>query len=350
MPVISGSGGLAGAAATSSTDAWAVGHRFDPTDQDTHPLIEHHDGAGWAVVPAEEDPTMTQSLLLGVDARTTTDAWAVGYGFGANNIARTFVEHWDGMVWTRVMSANAGHPANGVLSGVVAIAADDVWAVGAYANGGPSLTLIEHWDGTAWTIVPSLNKGPFPNSLSAVTAVAPDDIWAVGTWFTKAFDDRTLTLHWDGSAWHRVQSPNAGPPKASNDLVSVSAVATDDVWAVGVRGLHTLTMHWDGTSWSVVKSPTPGGNANLAGVVAVGTDDVWTVGGDVDRSINAGRTLVEHWDGRSWSVVESANKGPSDNSLSGISATTGRMLAVGERFKDGGTSPVVPLALEYCGP
>ena len=350
MPAISGSGGLAGAAATSSTDAWAVGHRFDPTDQDTHPLIEHHDGAAWAVWPAEEDPTMTQSLLLGVDARTTTDAWTVGYGFGANNLARTFVERWDGMVWTRVESPNAGHSHSGLLSGVVALAADDAWAVGAYADGGPTLTLIEHWDGTAWTVVPSPNKGPYPNDLSAVSAVAPDDIWAVGTWFTKAFDDRTLTLHWDGTAWHRVRSPNAGPPKAANDLVSVAAVAADDVWAVGVRGLHTLTMHWDGTSWSIVPSPTPGGNADLASVVAIATDDVWAAGGSVDRQVNAGRTLVEHWDGMGWTVVETANKGPSDNHLWGISAAAGRMLAVGDRFTGGGTGPVVPLSLERCVP
>ena len=104
------------------------------------------------------------------------------------------MERWDGMAWTRVESPNAGHSHSGSLSGVVALAADDVWAVGAYADGGPTLTLIEHWDGTAWTVVPSPNKGPYPNDLSAVSAVAPDDIWAVGTWFTKAFDDRTLTL------------------------------------------------------------------------------------------------------------------------------------------------------------
>ncbi len=198
--------------------------------------------------------------------------------------------------------------------------------------------------------MPSPNKGPFPNSLSSVAAVAPDDVWAVGTWFTKAFDDRTLTLHWDGTAWHRVKSPNAGPASAANDLVSVSAVTTDDVWAVGMRGLKTLTMHWDGTAWSVVRSPTPGGNADLGGVVAIGSDDAWAVGGFVDRDANAVRTLVEHWNGSTWSVVESANKGPSDNHLWGISAVTGRMLAVGERFKGGGTGPVVPLSLERCGP
>ena len=193
-------------------------------------------------------------------------------------------------------------------------------------------------------------QGAVPERSDDVTAVAPDDVWAVGTWFTKAFDDRTLTLHWDGTAWHRVRSPNAGPPKAANDLVSVAAVAADDVWAVGVRGLHTLTMHWDGTSWSIVPSPTPGGNADLASVVAIATDDVWAAGGSVDRQVNAGRTLVEHWDGMGWTVVETANKGPSDNHLWGISAAPGRMLAVGDRFTGGGTGPVVPLSLERCGP
>jgi hypothetical protein len=179
-------------------------------------------------------------------------------------------------------------------------------------------------------------------------AVTADDVWAVGTWFTKAFVDRTLILHWDGVDWSRVASPNAGPPSAANDLVSVAASAADDVWAVGLRDLKTLAMHWDGVAWSVVPSPTPGGNADLAGVVAVGPDDVWAVGGFVDRTANAVRTLVEHWDGTTWSVVPSANKGPSDNHLWGISAATGRMLAVGDRFTGGGTGPLIPLSLERC--
>lgn len=348
FPAISGSGGLEDVAAVSATDAWAVGHRYDPGDQKGHSLIEHHDGTSWSITPSADGPFAPQSELSGVAARTSADAWAVGSFTKPNNLVRTLIERWNGSSWARVKSPNAGRPTGGQLSAVVALAADDAWAVGSYGQGAPSRTLIEHWDGTAWAIVPSPNKGQFPNALSDIDAVAPDDIWAVGTWFTKAFDDRTLTLHWDGTAWSRVVSPNAGPNSAANDLMSVSAVATDDVWAVGLRGLKTLALHWDGASWAVVPSRTPGGIADLAAVVARNTDDVWAVGGFVDHASNAVRTLVEHWNGKSWSVVTSANKGPSDNHLWGISAATGRMLAVGDRFMGGGTGPLVPLALERC--
>ena len=348
LPAISGSGGLEDVAASSPTDAWAVGHRFDPGDQKGHTLIEHHDGTSWTITPSADGPSAPQSELSGVAARTSTDAWAVGSFTKPNNLVRTLVERWDGSSWARMKSPNSGQPAGGQLSGVVALAADDAWAVGSFGQGAPSRTLIEHWDGATWSVVPSPNKGPFPNALSDIDAVASDDIWAVGTWFTKAFDDRTLTLHWDGATWSRVASPNAGPASAANDLVSVSAVGTDDVWAVGLRGLKTLALRWDGTAWAVVASPTPEGIADLAAVVAVATDDVWAVGGFVDHTANAVRTLVEHWDGTGWSVVASANKGPSDNHLWGVSAAAGRVLAVGDRFTGGGTGPLVPLALERC--
>jgi hypothetical protein len=348
QPAPDGSGGMSGVDATSSTDAWAVGNLLHQSDQKGHTLIEHHDGVSWSVVASPDGPNAVQSSLGGVTARAAADAWAVGTFIKPNNLIRTLIEHWDGATWTRVKSPNAGQPAGGSLSGVAALAPDDVWAVGGYGQGAPGRTLVEHWDGTSWSVVPSPNKGPFPNSLSAVAAVAADDVWAVGTWFTKAFVDRTLILHWDGSAWHRVTSPNVGA--AENNLTSVAAVATDDVWAVGFRGVHTLTMHWDGTSWSVVSSPTPGGSADLAGVAVVATDDVWAVGGRVDQQANAVRTLVEHWDGTSWTVVASENKGPSDNHLWGVATALGRLSAAGDRFTGGGTGPLVPLTLERCGP
>ena len=342
-PPPNGWGELLAVDATSPTEAWAAGDAFDHTT--THTLIERWDGTTWTVVPSANGPNAVSSTIFGVADLGASDAWAVGTYGTRSNLIRTLAEHWDGTQWSRVPTPNAGHPAGGTLWGLAALAPDDVWAVGAFGQGAPGRTLIEHWDGSVWSEVPRPNKGANPNGLSAVSAVGPDDIWAVGSWFTKGFVDRTLTLHWDGSSWQRVPSPNVGP--GENRLVSVEAIAADDVWAVGSRGLHTLIEHWDGSTWSVVTSPSPGGNADLAGIAAVSADEIWAVGGRVDRQADALHTLVERWDGGSWRVVKSANKGPSDNHLWGVTALSGRAFAVGNLLRGGG-SPA-PLILDRCG-
>src|SRR5262252_9918518 len=43
------------------------------------------------------------------------------------------------------------------LHAVAATSGTDVWAVGSYNSAGAYKTLIEHWNGTRWTIVPSAN-------------------------------------------------------------------------------------------------------------------------------------------------------------------------------------------------
>jgi hypothetical protein len=41
------------------------------------------------------------------------------------------------------------------LNAVAATSATDAWAVGNYSSGSASGTLILHWNGSAWTQVPS---------------------------------------------------------------------------------------------------------------------------------------------------------------------------------------------------
>jgi hypothetical protein len=70
---------------------------------------------------------------------------------------------------------------------VAALAPNNVWAVGSFvkATKGPTLTLIEHYDGSEWSVVPSPNVGPHSmfqsNRLFGITAVSPTDIWAFGS-------------------------------------------------------------------------------------------------------------------------------------------------------------------------
>ena len=59
----------------------------------------------------------------------------------------------------------------------------------------------------------------------------------------------------------------------------------------------------------------PGGD-EFAAVSAVSPDDVWAVGDYLELSDPpARRTLAQHWNGRTWSVVASPNVGTGHNKL-----------------------------------
>src|SRR6266700_8135751 len=84
--------------------------------------------------------------------------------------------------WQIIASPNGPRQVN-ELHGVSALAEDDVWAVGVSYNTERTLgpTLIEHWNGSRWSVVPSPNPSSSVNRLNAVALVSPNDGWAVGT-------------------------------------------------------------------------------------------------------------------------------------------------------------------------
>src|SRR2546421_433271 len=79
--------------------------------------------------------------------------------------------------WSVVKSPNVGSRDN-QLSGVAAVSANNIWAVGSYLNssGNANQTLIEHWNGTSWNVVKSPNVGFHNNELSGVAAVSANNI------------------------------------------------------------------------------------------------------------------------------------------------------------------------------
>ena len=86
---------------------------------------------------------------------------------------------------------------------------DDVIGLG----GSPSSTLIEHYNGTAWSIVPSPSPGT-DNALTGVTESSATDLWAVGYDIpTGAAQAQTLTLNW--SVDHG-REPGPGQPQPAD--------------------------------------------------------------------------------------------------------------------------------------
>src|SRR6185437_10212589 len=74
---------------------------------------------------------------------------------------------------TGVQPANPGTQVN-QLQSVAVLSACDAWAVGSDSDDSRSTTeksLIEHWDGTSWTVVPSPDPGSAKNELASVRAI-----------------------------------------------------------------------------------------------------------------------------------------------------------------------------------
>jgi hypothetical protein len=221
---------LRGVAAVSATDAWAVGLGNSSSAASGQALAMHWDASRWKLA---RTPSLGSGLseLYGIRALSSSDVWAVGEHAGA-----TLVEHWDGATWTMVPSVD-GASGDSTLFSISGTSSSDLGAVGASGN----KTLTEHWDGFSWSLVSSPNGSLPVSQLAGVTAFGASDVWAVGftaNLLTVTF--RTLTMHWDGLAWTIVPSPNPGPEY--DGLSSVAGIASGDVWAVGNADEGTLAL------------------------------------------------------------------------------------------------------------
>ena len=103
-------------------------------------------------------------------------------------------------------------------------------------------------------------------------------------------------------------------------LNAVAAVSSTDIFAVGDQGsttLSTLVEDFNGTSWSVASTPNPAGatSSRLNGVSALSSTAVWAVG-----ESSAG-PLVEFFNGKSWSIQATPSGGGVLNSVTALSPT-----------------------------
>lgn len=244
---------------------------------------------GWTVItpPASAAGTLTGSFAL-----SGTDAWAVGWsatGSGGTDVSGSL--HWNGTAWSSVPTPTpSGSTPNWVLESVAASSATDAWAVGVQSSGTKIHdSLYEHWNGTAWSVVAGPNEGV----LNAVLDFSPTNAWA--------FADFSV-LHWNGTAWSVV--PGAPP------ALKVSADGPDDIW--GVYRNNQVT-HYNGTSWSVYTLSGPSGTA-FESVEALSPADVW-VGGT-----NGSGALLKRFNGTSWQ----ARTLPSSFANTGVPAITAK--------------------------
>jgi hypothetical protein len=306
--------------------------------------------SGWAIVPSPNTSATQTNILNGVTCASSSDCWAVGYYITGSNVQQTLIERWDGNSWAIVPSPNTDTTHNNTLTAVACASAAKCWAVGSSNNGSFTQTLTEQWNGTSWTIVPSPNNGTQSNALNGVTCSSASDCWAVGSYTYNTGDLLmpsalgTLIERWNGTSWAIVPSPNHSNSNCgllpcaplSNRLMAVTCASVSDCWAVGnVNEFNAFIEHWDGSSWSLIPSPTDGAEQTfiLSAVTCASASECWAVGYyNTSSAQELAQTLIERWNGTSWTIVPSPNA--QGNALSSVTcASASECWAVGSHIE-----------------
>ena len=299
---------LTGTVAFSPSDAWTVGWGgVDSSTADAQSL--HWNGTTWVSVKTVNEGT-TINGLEGISATGPTNMWGVGWVFG-----NCLIEHYNGTKW-----ANTTCPYKGLQSQLNAVSArttSDAWAVGFVWPNSTQLAFTEHWNGTKWTEVKPASVSGLFVQFNSVVDLGSNNVLAVGDYETKSggtFTEHEMAEHWNGHAWQRVSVPKFS---GASFLQGVSGGTSSGVTAVGAAsvGGHDVPLieRWTGTKFVQVTQPVSSGN--LAAVTVLSGTNAYATG-----SAGSGGTLVEHYDGKQWAQVPTPS--PSDGGfLASVAAT-----------------------------
>jgi hypothetical protein len=213
------------------------------------PLVEQWNGATWSIRPSAA-PVYSGSLAS-VSCISVTACTVVGTTYEPEAGNFPLAERWDGTTWSFANPAVSAGPygncsgctrANYGFAGVSCATASSCTAVGSNANA----PLAERWDGTAWTIQPTLGSS---GSFDGVSCASPVVCTAVGStpW------NRPQAEAWDGTNWTIQPTPGT-----SGSLDSVSCMSSmSECIAVGTSGGKALAERWGGTSWALLPTAAP---------------------------------------------------------------------------------------------
>jgi hypothetical protein len=307
----------------SSKDAWFTGSSYtyaERTGSEDAPeiMMFHWNGKAVSSVPAPNAgfaPDLATSIGSDLTLDSPTDGWlGVADTAGGSPALRLH----DGR-WTPVPTAPAPSPdasSTIAMNAATSISPTDAWAAGSVGSsqarqGAFGTAMIEHWDGTQWTVAATPSP-PDPDSrLLALTAVSPSDIWAVG-WQSSSnsyTDTIPLVEHFDGTAWHLLTAPAPGGSGTSAYPQAVSGTGPDDIWMAGFvspnglggvgTGSTSFVEHWNGVAWSLATTSLPPGVIGTHSLYAASATDVWVT----QTSDEGNGTSFLHFNGHSWTTV-----------------------------------------------
>jgi hypothetical protein len=310
VPAFTGDSVLA-MSTTATNNIWTI---------NTNSTSLHFDGTTWT----QQAMTTPIGIPEGVAAISSSNAWAVGLNLNnVSGVVSEIVENFNGKEWVVVPDVDLigkDFVDNGVDEGIVndefltsisSISANDIFAGGFVETDIVIAPFVEHWDGTKWSLTPSLpiHNGANETDLNGISALSDTDVWAVGFTNINALAGTPESWHFDGKKWTEID----GAPNCFCAFTSVTAIAANDIWAVGYQlfpngGFFGIPMaqHFNGTKWTLTPIPSPNFSIDVGQVplrvAAVSSTSVFAVSGRLDPYTFLGQPFVEHWNGSHWSL------------------------------------------------
>jgi len=167
--------------------------------------------------------------------------------------------------------------------------ADHISGAGEDYSGSTKYTLVEKFNGSAWSTLGSLAKGKSStsgggNSSDAINFGGHDGSTNGGNW----------TEEWDGSAWSAGGNMTRGSRSGGGDGNSTNALSAGGYRPTSPAGYDTQTMEYNGTAWADTTTATIAADNFHGGMGGNATNAVLTAG-------NAGKAYT--YNGSAWATA-----------------------------------------------
>jgi hypothetical protein len=261
-------------------------------------------------------------------------------------------ERWNGSRWSIEPTVDPEGAEASDLAAVSCAPTEECMAVGSYSDSNTVVPLAEGWNGMAWTIVgpPPVPPAAVYAQLAAISCPSINDCVAVGSYY-DGITNVPLAEGWDGSAWSIETAATLSGVQASA-LYGVSCPAADDCTAVGdyadTTGTWSLVEHFNGSKWLRQRAPVPDGSQGSAlNAVACSTVSRCTAVGE-SSNVNGTFTLALVSIGSTWTLETTPNPPASFTSVFSAVSCPSPSTCTAVGYTSGGLQ-IAPLAEGWDG-
>lgn len=329
-------------AATGPNDLWAVGGRGgqEPTRR---PVTARFDGHKWTSYPVK-----------GGGDEWFTDVSGIGRELWATPRISKRIYRFSGGAWLPQPVARVAEGELG-LSAVKVFGPRNVWAAGAayQTEHGTCSAVVQHFDGRSWRNILLPASDARCVAIDGLNGTGPNDLWAVGEESGYGGGKHAwspLALHWNGRDWRRVPVPTEHAGRLFNvEIVNGRPLAVGES-GLGLTGpLRPLAYGWNGRAWAA--QPTPAIEGRIRSASSDGQGGAWAVGqvGGPLSTDEAGKPLVLHFDGKSWTRAETGAGFDAGALNSVVTLAGGRSFGAGTGSPSGFAGSGAALFAHYRG-